>query len=1156
VKLRRDEILFRIDDIGDKFYIILQGRIGVLKPIKKQKLSTYKNYYNFLLNLIEIKEPYLFKLNLKANSDIFFSSLEEFNKYKKIIKKLKLVQILYDPKTETHNLIDRLKENIDLDNNPFKLTESKLRNMLLQDEKNFLFDTRKLLEALPEEIELFTKYHSLIDFCTELKYFNFYEYNHFIELRTREFFGDFALDSGDKKRTATIIANEDTVLGCISSDTYMKYIQAEKVKYRNKDIVLLNNFFIFKEIKHIHFEKNYFSDFAPFEYEKDQIIFKQGDQIDKLHIIKSGAIDLFFTANLIEINNLIKNLILKAKEMKIFSRNKAQEMLDSLYDGLNISNKSASYFESLVKKKTYLLYSCLKGESPGIESLMLNIPFLYKAVIKSDRCKIFKLDSEKLNFILYSYQECKKEYFNVVQKKIEEILNRLFNIKRCFVNRNSQEYEIMTMNEKKKLDDQLKKIEEAANKDHEDLPTENTIKINLDEMKTTLKNFRKGTCINQMTEEAFFSSNNLNKSTAIELIANIKPYKNIISKKKPSVEKIKINFQDILDKRLSLETNLLDFNNQTKYGNSQSTKDVFFRKIDNTGVFGRNFLQDPDNKIIDTVVKIGHRSRKNSSNEKDSKKRFDEYLTDKKTEKIGNDKNRKDSINKNNDNNELAKPASGNSNKHIRRRSERKMSLLEFPINKFNSTTKEKMTIIIQEKNNNNSNESFNKNNKQFEELRLEDLKNYNEVAMKNSLVLPKEDKKLLINTKSLLDNINQEKSKVRFDTNKQSYKFNDDSTNLFKENENIYGFKNPSKKFFVAIKDLENPDEEKYNSFLYNQKYFKNMLKFKVKNDVNYLINSKKGSEMFKTNRNFFMSMTQKKLFSSNSYTNYNLDKLNNNTNSNATKHSIFSKNIINNEINKDPDNRKVDSSEIPNLTNYSNNIKSKIDNNAIFLGNSDKKIKLNFDLNQIISDKNSVYNLLSSKIATTNISKKNYSDEAYNKVENDFPSSAKKFTKLTHLMSSPDKNHNNFTTNKNKLNQHNCFEKQVFNRANKIPTINKYYSQNKFFNKNKQLTQGKSVTNKNKNSFSNSQERIINDNSDINKLNKIKIESEKEFFRDSNYFDKFSCIYSTSNGFSSSDKNFRTSMESNIFKKNFNYMGILFFCHKIMKYSYLVLL
>lgn len=65
-ELKKGKVLFRIGDIGDRFYFILTGKISVLKlkEINNIKMN-YEEYIDYLLFLLEEKEIFIFNEVIK-----------------------------------------------------------------------------------------------------------------------------------------------------------------------------------------------------------------------------------------------------------------------------------------------------------------------------------------------------------------------------------------------------------------------------------------------------------------------------------------------------------------------------------------------------------------------------------------------------------------------------------------------------------------------------------------------------------------------------------------------------------------------------------------------------------------------------------------------------------------------------------------------------------------------------------------------------------------------------------------------------------------------------------------------------------------------------------------------------------------------------------
>lgn len=72
-RLNSYECLFRINDVGDRFYIILKGRIGVFKPKKVKYSLNYKQIAKILIELKKNKETYILSKVIEANQEVLNS---------------------------------------------------------------------------------------------------------------------------------------------------------------------------------------------------------------------------------------------------------------------------------------------------------------------------------------------------------------------------------------------------------------------------------------------------------------------------------------------------------------------------------------------------------------------------------------------------------------------------------------------------------------------------------------------------------------------------------------------------------------------------------------------------------------------------------------------------------------------------------------------------------------------------------------------------------------------------------------------------------------------------------------------------------------------------------------------------------------------------
>ena len=94
VKLEKGEVLFKIGDIGDKFFFILSGKINILKLKELKKIyMTNVEYLQYCIFLINNKEDYILNDVFKKNKKVLdITNIEDIIKLYRIV----FIKILRD----------------------------------------------------------------------------------------------------------------------------------------------------------------------------------------------------------------------------------------------------------------------------------------------------------------------------------------------------------------------------------------------------------------------------------------------------------------------------------------------------------------------------------------------------------------------------------------------------------------------------------------------------------------------------------------------------------------------------------------------------------------------------------------------------------------------------------------------------------------------------------------------------------------------------------------------------------------------------------------------------------------------------------------------------------------------------------------------------
>jgi CRP-like cAMP-binding protein len=306
--LKKDQELFKIGDAADRFYIILKGKISILKPVSFQTRMTSMEYYQFLKEYKKNNELHLIKLIISSNLQSFPIDIKDFDNLDDILIRVKLRKILL--KNPNLMYLKNFFEEVNV--NPKKygvdmneLTEISFFGQTALYENNLTLILDNLIKN-----DNFNKLETYRYFENEIEKKNvtLFRMKNFMFMGPGNYFGDYAIDS-NLCRTATICAIEDTHFGFLEIPIYREYIQMEKQKLSTKEISFLIENFFFNSINNKVFEKKYFNHFFPEMFYKGNILFKDGENLEHIYFIKEGEIEIVLNRNILEIYKIIKYLV-------------------------------------------------------------------------------------------------------------------------------------------------------------------------------------------------------------------------------------------------------------------------------------------------------------------------------------------------------------------------------------------------------------------------------------------------------------------------------------------------------------------------------------------------------------------------------------------------------------------------------------------------------------------------------------------------------------------------------------------------------------------------------------------------------------------------------------------------------------------------------
>ena len=461
IELKKGKILFRIGDLGDRFYFILSGKVSILKLREIPNIQMYyEEYIDYCMFLIKKKEIYIFNEVIRKNEDILrITNESEVRAIYKILilKKLKqrIIQQLIPDINSLHSFLNEMgckAEELDIHIEELEQIE---KNKLLKNKEREINDYLfKKCKPSFQDLILFEPYESKFD-NEKKNLITCYCYEEFLYLGKGFFFGDFALDSEINKRNATIRAEEDTILGYLKSIDYINIFAPKRKMEKLREISFLYYNYFFNNINSRIFEKNYFHLFSPREYLRNSVLFAFGSNPKGLFFIKQGKVSLELNSSIIDLHNLIKYLwenIFTSKWYKLLTNYQKKELIPS-----NIENEIKEYInepifitlkvygEEFIKEMNkinrYTISILTHKEIIGLEELYLNVPYIMKGIVIDNRINCYEISVENINKFIQEEKQILFPFVKSAVNKIISFIRRLQNIKKNGINMSKSKFE-------------------------------------------------------------------------------------------------------------------------------------------------------------------------------------------------------------------------------------------------------------------------------------------------------------------------------------------------------------------------------------------------------------------------------------------------------------------------------------------------------------------------------------------------------------------------------------------------------------------------------------------------------------------------------------------------------------------------------------------
>ena len=411
-------------EIGNKFYLILKGKVAVLVPTKFSDNLTEKEYVKHLNNLFALKEYDLMLRTIEDNYEIY----------------------------NNNDVVNLAKENFSLKNLNNK------ENVTVED---YIQRVKPIYEDDEDEDDSDIKNKRKYE-VDDRKKVVIWGYSKVIELEAGKTFGDVALSNSIIHRTATIITvvdeninnnyiinnnkkkkknnnnknnNEDDddendgdiYFGTLEKNIYQICIKSIQENKRKSNIEKILSQKMFANFSYEEFEKKYFNYFKHYKFLKDEFIFKAGEEAKEVYFLYEGELELNCNCSLNKLNlisNKLKNNIKKNNNNNETKENKTIKKLNSIHKTLNTFYNSKKEYKLFVYKDrdviglndTYFIENDIKS-------------YFCNCIVKSEVCYFFAIDFKYFDRIVNEDFQMRIDYKSCLEEKNILMINRLIDLK-------------------------------------------------------------------------------------------------------------------------------------------------------------------------------------------------------------------------------------------------------------------------------------------------------------------------------------------------------------------------------------------------------------------------------------------------------------------------------------------------------------------------------------------------------------------------------------------------------------------------------------------------------------------------------------------------------------------------------------------------------
>jgi len=358
----KNNIVCRFGERGEKFYIILKGKVKFFIPKIQKCYLNFEEYLQYLIQLRKNDELGLINnlvVQNKAsfpfeddNFDLFI--INEYQNYLKFSKKFMKSKTKFMESSlnngETNNNNENKKDFISNVRNMNITNEEEKDKTQIKNKKKFSINTyKKMREAVTkissqklifnENVYLgedsphnYLKANNAVD--TDLdpkgrKFVYVYKYEEMSTFDNGQNFGYIALQSKSCKRAATAIVVQDSDLGVLTKEEYLEFIEMLSNKEKKNLYELLKCYNLIGSISEYKFIKRYYHYFEYIKFRKNNIVMDINKPINDVIVFNSGLFVVNIFLNIVELNDLITKLkLIKGKLLGVSSHKLEIELVE------------------------------------------------------------------------------------------------------------------------------------------------------------------------------------------------------------------------------------------------------------------------------------------------------------------------------------------------------------------------------------------------------------------------------------------------------------------------------------------------------------------------------------------------------------------------------------------------------------------------------------------------------------------------------------------------------------------------------------------------------------------------------------------------------------------------------------------------------------